>query len=382
MKRYAISVFVLFIAFVFIGCGNSVTPQKPKSDVEVAKKFFGDLRSQALGFVNYEDESKDGALDKEIKGFGEALEKVSSDTNSLTKDLKELFSLMKNITDDSNTSINGDYNLTRVAVGKYLYKISPEYNGTLTIPDDINISANSLVNALISGTFSKGQKLDANATIGKSNINLKGILETNSSKLTINSFDINKSGDSVFVNEISVLGEIDGYKLDGDITSSNYVYNADIFANGGQIPSNALYTGSIQNIKTSAEINGSIELKVEDSIYNIAMSGKLLMPEHPVVDAEIRYHNDEEQNNNLNFSYKYEQTVINGATNFDKEGEDGVITLEGNDGISINIEVKNGQIVYGKKSYVKKDKKLVGTIEERNGVPVILYTDGTFESLS
>ena len=60
----------------------------------------------------------------------------------------------------------------------------------------------------------------------------------------------------------------------------------------------------------------------------------------------------------------------------------GTITLSTHTGLRATIKVENGDVVYGAESSVTRNGTPVGQLEERaGGVPVIAYTDGTFESL-
>ncbi|NNJ45777.1 MAG: hypothetical protein HKP62_07155, partial [Sulfurovum sp.] len=45
------------------------------------------------------------------------------------------------------------------------------------------------------------------------------------------------------------------------------------------------------------------------------------------------------------------------------------------------LKVTDATIVYEGESTVTKDGLLIGTFEDREGLPVVKYTDGSFESI-
>jgi len=378
------------------GCQNSSNPENGSyvddkvDSVKITKKFFSKLRNDALTFVNFKGQGAEGSLDKEVKGFSNALKDVTLDVSGVSEDVTKLFSMIKTIP-DANNSVDGDYNITRTGKNSYSYIIKPSSSGTLILPD-FNVSES---NASIDGTFRGNQTLKANAIVKGTSTGfdmlLDGILKSNNTNLTINKLDVSHKGESSHLNMLSLIGESNGYKIGGNLSAMDYVTNTNIKDNGGVVPKKLLYTGNIENIKSSSKIDGSIAIGFKDiETYNpdsddlvpkIDISGKLIMPGHPAVDANLGF-DVVKTKPVLTFDYSYDNTNISGATSFSADGKDGVIELKGDKGIKVNVKIKNGNIVYGKDSQVTKDGKVVGTIEERKGVPIIKYTDGTFESLN
>ncbi len=221
------------------------------------------------------------------------------------------------------------------------------------------------------------------------NMILNGRLSSSDANLTIQKLDYNQTDKTAYLNMLSLVGESNGYKIGGNLSTSDYVDNSNISENDGKIPSKLLYTGDIENIKSTAKIEGSIALGLKDAtnfdpkaddkeIPKIDISGKLTMPSHPPLDVDISFDTSNDVSV-LTFNYSYDDTTINSATSYALDTKNGNMELSSNDGIKVNMDIRAGKVVYGGK--VTKDGELVGTIQDRQGVPVISYTDGTFESL-
>ena len=59
----------------------------------------------------------------------------------------------------------------------------------------------------------------------------------------------------------------------------------------------------------------------------------------------------------------------------------GDVTVTTHTGIRADMKIENGDLVTDGTGTVTKDAKVLGALEEREGVPVIKYIDGSFESL-
>jgi hypothetical protein len=211
----------------------------------------------------------------------------------------------------------------------------------------------------------------------------------------------------VKLNSITLNGAVSGYTLSGTVAIPTYVTNSSIaskgfeekgtyqtkFYNSGIIPKVATFIGTITNTNTAASLVGTLSVDVLNAAtinllsaepknpqLNVAYNGKLKMPSRPEMVVNLGYTNPE-QKNNFTFSYSYDATVVNGTGNFDKDVKNGTIVLTNHLGLESTIKVANGDVVYGDDSSVKKGGKLIGKLGQREGLPVIEYTDGTFESL-
>jgi len=173
---------------------------------------------------------------------------------------------------------------------------------------------------------------------------------------------------------------------------SGYSEGEDIY-NSGKIPKKVSFTGAIKNTSNNSEINGTLSVdwlnaatmditnnSDEEPLVDVSFIGKIQMPERPLMTLSIGFTNPNDRNN-FAFSYAYDSTTINGTGLFDKEMDNGTITLDSHNGLRALVKVTNGEVIYGAASSVKRNGRLVGQLEEREGVPVIKYTDGTFESL-
>jgi len=165
------------------------------------------------------------------------------------------------------------------------------------------------------------------------------------------------------------------------------------FYNSGYIPKKLVFDGSITNSSNhgyikgkvtvdwlnaqAMNLNGSSDAK---AIVDVSVTGKIKAPERPEMMINLGYTNPNNRSN-LRFVYAYDNTIINGTGAFDKEVENGTITLTTLNGLKATIKVVNGDVVYGPQSSVTKDGTKIGELQDKEGVPVIKYTDGTFESL-
>jgi hypothetical protein len=176
----------------------------------------------------------------------------------------------------------------------------------------------------------------------------------------------------------------------------DYVTNSTMEDNNHTLPGKILFTGGIRNTITNGEINGSIAVELKNAVdvnmsadsddepeFKVDVSGAIGIPSRPVMNSEIHYDIDSESQtayNNLQFSYSYGTTAINGVAAFDPEGDNGTVALANQNGIAVDFNVQNGDVVYDTSS-VKRNSKVIGELQERNGVPIVKYIDGTFESL-
>jgi len=163
-------------------------------------------------------------------------------------------------------------------------------------------------------------------------------------------------------------------------------YSETNIANSGWLPSDLSFEGAIS--RTGALLKGTInakwlnadhmDLEANDAtpIVDVKFDGTLEMPERPKMLATLQFENS--AGNELFASYSYDTTVINLSALLDAQMQPLEASITTHNGLDLEIVVNDDDSVEGS---LTKDGKLVGTVEERNGAPVIKYIDGTFESL-
>ncbi len=204
----------------------------------------------------------------------------------------------------------------------------------------------------------------------------------------------------VKLNSLAVNGTISGYSINGTLAVPTYVINNTLADknffenyNSTTLPKKITYSGDINNTTTSAGLSGALTIDWLNAAtmdltdesndkpnINISSNGTLKMPTRPAMIVNFGYTNPSGVNN-FTFSYSYNTTVINGTGNFDELMQDGTIVLSNHLGLEITIKQTDGNIVYGSQSSVTKGGKQIGELQEREGVPIVKYIDGSFESL-
>ncbi|MFT7879694.1 MAG: hypothetical protein ABXS91_04785 [Sulfurimonas sp.] len=179
----------------------------------------------------------------------------------------------------------------------------------------------------------------------------------------------------------------DGYT---PVTSLNYTetHSDSTLTNSGWLPSDVTFTGAIS--REGAAIDGTIHaewINAEtfnpdvDEVYmplvKVSVGGTLQMPERPEMAIALSFENNA-TNNMLTASYSYDATLINMSAVSDTEMNNVDVEITTPMGLRADITVEKDAPVTGT---LTKDGGLVGTFEEREGMPIIKYIDGTFESL-
>jgi len=171
-----------------------------------------------------------------------------------------------------------------------------------------------------------------------------------------------------------------------------YTDRDEAFYNGGRLPKKVTFDGNITNTQTGSMLSGalrvdwrnaaSIDLTQRDPlpVVDVHFSGLVKRTGYKDMTLMLGFNNENEKSR-FSFSYAYDATAINGTGLFDKEMQNGSITLHSHNGIEAEIAVAGGKVLYGEKSSVTRDGRKIGELQERASVPVIKYTDGTFESL-
>ena len=163
-------------------------------------------------------------------------------------------------------------------------------------------------------------------------------------------------------------------------------------ANNGWLPSNVTFAGSIVDGDASLEgtLNAkwlnvkTIDLDSDDNeaLVDVSLNGKLKMPEQPEKLTTLTFKNEGTDTNitanHLTASYTYDSTVINATADFDGDMHNGTVVITNQIGTKVELKAVMDAPMEGN---VTKDGALIGTIEERGGVTVVKYIDGTFESI-
>jgi hypothetical protein len=164
--------------------------------------------------------------------------------------------------------------------------------------------------------------------------------------------------------------------------------------NSGIVPKKAKFVGSIKNTSTSGEINGELDVHWKNAVtmnltegsedvaeITVTLKGKIKMPNRPEMILNLGFENLE-ASSKYSLSYQYDTTVLNGTATFDKEDdENGIFEFTGTSGIKLLVKVEDGETLYGADSPVTRNGRKIGELQEREDIPVIKYTDGSFESL-
>ena len=162
-------------------------------------------------------------------------------------------------------------------------------------------------------------------------------------------------------------------------------------ANNGWLPNDVTFSGAITNTATGGAIAGELNAEwlnvvtmdledgTQDPLVRVTLDGTLNMPTRPEMALHIGFENTTTQNT-IEATYAYDTTGVSASGVFDKNMTNGDIVIEAATGIRADIAIVNEDIDYVN-SNVTKGGLVLGTFEDRAGVPVIKYIDGTFESL-
>gem|GEM_PF-3682939 len=164
------------------------------------------------------------------------------------------------------------------------------------------------------------------------------------------------------------------------------------FTNSGYLPKKVVFDGMIADKDNNSSLTGNVVVdwlnaetmdltsKTAKPKVEVTVSGKLEMPKRPSMLLNLGYTNNDSKNN-FSLGYQYDQTVVNGTGIFDEEMDNGKVVLHTHEGLQFVVKVKDGKVVYGDESSITRNGAPVGVLEDRDGVPVIKYTDNSFESL-
>ena len=165
------------------------------------------------------------------------------------------------------------------------------------------------------------------------------------------------------------------------------------FFNSGQVPDKISFAGDINNTANNGSISGRVnvewvnaatmDLTSEDAMpkLSVTVNGSIQIPERELMALTLGFNNNNTNlDNNLTLSYSYGTMAVNGTANFDQNMTNGTIVLTNHLGLKATIVITEEEISYDDSNVTVNNKK-IGDFEDRMGMPVIKYIDGTFESL-
>jgi hypothetical protein len=203
--------------------------------------------------------------------------------------------------------------------------------------------------------------------------------------------DTNGSMDYMRINGLGVKASKGDYNFDGLLSFPTYVVNPTADVEGHHIPSAFSFDGTITDQSNNSSLNGNVIVALKNAttinlsgngepMLAVTIAGNLRMPSRPVLNVTLGFENMAANSDEYSLSYSYESVVINGTAELDREGENGLIDFTSTNGLHVHIILANGEIDTAQ-SNVTKDGHVIGHFEERSGIMVIKYADGSFESL-
>ncbi len=164
--------------------------------------------------------------------------------------------------------------------------------------------------------------------------------------------------------------------------------------NSGVVPKNLTFNGDIKNTTTNGEVDGTLNVEWKNAAemnlteesedkaeLDVTLQGHIKMPNRPEMILNMGYENVNDSRTDLSLSYQYDTTVLNGIASLDAEMDNGTVEFTSTNGIKLVVKLEDGETIYGEASPVSRNGRKIGELQERAGVPVISYLDGTFESL-
>ncbi len=413
------------------GCGNSHDPKK--SDIAVAKELFKSLRTQAMGLVKLDNNDSNGFLDTEADRLGRSLEDVMLNIDLTGKYSGAILGEVIQASEEgaasstvSDVEAGRDVNLRKISPLVWDYNITQGSMllgaGKVTLPDDnlstLTLEGGSDLNGSLIGTFPLNSVDSGNAPgiqhgtlkllLTKESdgalLNIQQMLVTSANALVeLSDFTINaKYTDENHIQQMILNGtkmraEVPGYLYEGTLSlpADKYVANETYTKNSGMIPSRLIFNGSLENSTNHAKITGAMQIdwlnaltmdmsegSEESAHLKTEIHGLLERPQYQDTNVTLGFEEPVNSTDKVvTFSYQYDKTTVNATGLFDSEMQNGTIEIKTTDDVTVVLQISNGELVYGASSYVEKGGVKIGTIEERGAVPVVHYSDGTFESL-
>jgi hypothetical protein len=411
--------------------------------IVVAKGMFKDLRTSTLALVDYETPNKSGTIDVELRGFGEVVTEfeIKMDTASIYKSaiLELIFDTIK-IGELENVDIIGDGAGMKITIEKksatnWYYKFGKDdiYQGYVVVPTDdpsIYKDANNYTQLefKFNGTLPEYryrdviekdevesiglQKLQGDIVVNNENGIVKitltnGLIESHieDQRISINKMvtrsDKLIGGAYDKLEEVVFNGNLKHYLVDARIDIAKYSKNGRVVENGGYLPNQIAFNGSIYNTQNATDLEAQIVAEWKDllsvdqatidkyayeALVDLSINGTIKVAQQAKKIVNMRFENYSNGSRDIDISYTGDGMVANVSSNFTSlKGDNGTITVSNHLGIRGDFILQNGLIVegdvYENGSIITKDGSLIGVVEYREGILIVKYTDGSFESL-
>ncbi len=419
------------VALTFGGCGNS---HAPVSDTDVANKFVQSLRTQVSGIVDLDKNGTQSAfLDMEAEKWTRQLKDVVLNASLAGKYVAALLDTIgtaqENDTEQGvkeNVEQGRTVHVTYQAVPKphWEYRITvasgnpTPWEGNVTLPQNLSsdtiksLQPGQKLALTISGKVPLykaeehkpgAQDLDLAVEIEQKTANIRRYTLQNLAlqngnayaKISDLQFNLNQTNGKniVTLTGLKLAMHAGDFRYNGQLRVTEYQENSTYDKNEGLLPSKMIFEGKLEDSAKQASIDGNFSVdwldaktvdlqSSEEGHYKMTLSGLLKRSQLPDTQVTLTY-NDPLMGSakTIIFDYAYDQTHVTAKGVFDKAMENGTIDFSANDGITAQVKVVNGDVVYGTDSYIARYGKKIGHLEKRSGVPVIVYKDGTFESL-
>jgi len=167
----------------------------------------------------------------------------------------------------------------------------------------------------------------------------------------------------------------------------------DSFQNSGNYPSEITFDGKLTNNATTAYLNAKIDAKwtniadanLSSNTYkpdlDITANGTLARPSYPDMKVNLGYIQNA-TDKTVNVTYVNGDTSITAKSVMPQNNNgNATVDISSTSGIIAKIVTVHGKIDYKASTLTNTSGKTVGYFEDRAGVPIIKYQDGTFESL-
>ncbi len=253
--------------------------------------------------------------------------------------------------------------------------------------------------------FGIDARCDNNSTLNASNVKYDGIASDNnnynsytSNGTTTTHYWFNWDNMTSESKEINATSSYTGLTCsDGSVaaidTDWQDSWTDDKFYNSGHLPSELTFDGKLRNNKTNAYLNANIDAKWTDVVdanlsndsyqpnLDIAVSGVLSMPDSAAMKVALNYVNKGEAKN-IKATYVDGDTAVTATTAIPNADSNITVNLSSTTGIEAKIITDNkGNVDYGASTLTNTNGKTIGYFEDRAGVAVVKYPDGTFDSL-
>ena len=433
---------------------------------DLSKEMFTSLRTETLTLLNYNSPTKNGVLDFQSKDLADSIKYFTLHIETAGYYQQEILTVIFDAIRASKTKSEdmiGDGGGFLVVVEKetdntwsYVFRTNNIYKGTIEVPsnnpDDYMINSNfTSLNFKFNGVIPEytykdiAKYSDINSISYQTLLgNVKVSSESGNKIVTLmeNTKLINSDGtESIEIVKMKSTSDhlsdftyrkldfaifearVKDFYLKGNISVPTYVYNSNIYQNGGYIAQRFIFNGEVldtrNNTKVEAypldinwkdastvtqaqydfdkkdpakEVYDSVENTVNSSyytrLYDLSLNGNIISENQSSTDINIAYENFADHHENTSVAYSHNSTILNVRTTFSSsDKKNGTIYLSIPTGITANFKFKDGKIVDGDPesfagSFVTKDSVAIATIEYREDAIIVKYIDdGSFETI-